>query len=439
MDLRRPFRKLSSLFQASIRSNQSTASSSRTGSIVSAGSPRNSQDITHLEQGAFRPSPLPLQTYLCELAETSPGELDDTCRPYELSEREASPVEHLPELASAPRHELADPATHTPKHQVEPGLRRRGVPPSPPPIQTGHASETPDFREDIHGGWVQNLNSDETFFGNGFTESPTGLQPEDPDSFNIFQSVTHGSFSDMEISPIGSINMSPSSSQSHVQQAAQADLVPQAYDFLRAAEGPMHHIQHGLLPQSDFSACLQPNFATPFSSHGPVHQAQSPWTLSNMNAVAQTPREHCHSQTRTSSGSTTASASTFASASTGSFDAFVNVAAHPVHDLNVLNGPETLPNFTASAGSRERLRSCRYQPCDFRPKGKPINHNAYMRKHELSHRPNQHRCPQCGNMLSRRDNLKTHLKRGCKGFLGRMMDSSSPEESRCMHERAEQA
>ncbi|KAH7347379.1 hypothetical protein B0T11DRAFT_333490 [Plectosphaerella cucumerina] len=228
MDLRRPFRKLSSLFQASIRSNQSTASSSRTGSIVSAGSPRNSQDITHLEQGAFRPSPLPLQTYLCELAETSPGELDDTCRPYELSEREASPVEHLPELASAPRHELADPATHTPKHQVEPGLRRRGVPPSPPPIQTGHASETPDFREDIHGGWVQNLNSDETFFGNGFTESPTGLQPEDPDSFNIFQSVTHGSFSDMEISPIGSINMSPSSSQSHVQQAAQADLVPQA-------------------------------------------------------------------------------------------------------------------------------------------------------------------------------------------------------------------
>jgi hypothetical protein len=446
MNLRRPFRKLSSLFQASIRPNHSTASSSPTGSIVSAASPRNSRISSPSEQEVFQPSPLPCQTYLCELAETSPGELGDTSRPHELGGGDVRPVEHPAELAvqatAAPRHELAGPVGHRPRQSMDLRLRQHRFPSSPPPIQTNHASETSVFCEEIHGGWAQDMNSDETFFGNGLTESPSGLRPEDPESFNIFQSFNHGSFSDMDVSPIGSINMSPSSSQGHAQQVAGADLVPQAYNLLGATEGPSRQLQHGIWSPSDYLASLQSNFAAPFSSQTPVHEAQSSWSLINVNTTPQAPGEHgVHSQTRTDSWSTVASSTTYASARTGSPSDFVDVAPRPVPGPSVLDKPDVYPNFAAASSDR-RMRpspwSCKHRGCNFHPSGIPKNWPSYMRKHKSKHQPKKHKCQNCGSMLSRRDNLNTHLKR-CKGVLGRWIQSSNVEEPRCLHGEEEQA
>lgn len=77
------------------------------------------------------------------------------------------------------------------------------------------------------------------------------------------------------------------------------------------------------------------------------------------------------------------------------------------------------PNAVTVESSEDQDLSCPYSNCDYHPKGSRRENYAYYRR---KHIDNTHlhryrvRCPDCGNLLSRSDNLRVHQETACPRF-----------------------
>lgn len=446
MDIRKPFRKLSSLFQASIRSSHSSVSSSRTGSMISAESPRSSREFASPRLDEAHAPPPPPQTHLCELTDgLPPRELGDTSRPFEMSGAETRSVHHLAELAveaaDAPHHSLLGQALNSTGQRVARRQQQRRVPPSPPPLQTNYANPMPHVGEGAHSNWTREgplgMTTGNSFFGNDITESPTDIQPDVSANFSAIRGYTPVDVLGDTVSPLGSIDVSPSSSRGHGNES------------MFAAFQPLTHVSFGSVgdssnvPQQSFLGNAYMHWepselAAPLPDQTPPHHgSQLSRDSSTMNAAPLSFREQTWTkpQPRTYSGSTSTSAGTLESTGTNSPAALgsMNPSSQPVPIASFPNRAQILPG-RSSANPRPTQWRCRYQPCDYHPRGNRRKYwPGYIRKHEKKHNPEPLPCPKCGNMLSRKDNLQTHLKRSCKGLLHRMVESSRPDLLHCMH------